>query len=68
MRTKNMKEIIIEGPEFYGQEDENIFFHCIYNLPNFSEVKGAGTQLTIQFTSVVTEIAQQQNGFKKHEW
>ena len=55
-----MKKIIIEGPIFHGQEDENLFFQCIYNLPDFSEVIGAGTQLTIRFKSEVSEIAQQQ--------
>jgi hypothetical protein len=55
-----MNKIIIEGPTFYGQEDENLFFQCIYNLPNYFEVKGAGTRLTISFKSEITETAQEQ--------
>ena len=58
--TKTMNELIIECPVFFGQEDENLFFECIYNLPDYSEVKGVGTKLKIRFTSEVTEIAQQQ--------
>jgi hypothetical protein len=48
-------DITIEGPCFYNQEDENVFFSCIYNLPDFLRVKGHGTELTISFTSNPSE-------------
>ncbi|GAB2529300.1 hypothetical protein GCM10008940_34920 [Microbulbifer agarilyticus] len=52
-----MNQVKIESPLFYGEEDENIFFLCIYNLPDFKEVKGEGTVLTISFEGVVSESA-----------
>jgi len=55
-----MRNIIIEGPVFNGEEDENIFFQCIYNLPDFEEVVGAGTELTIMFSATVSETAKDQ--------
>jgi len=55
-----MKNIVIEGPVFNGEEDENVFFQCIYNLPNFKEVVGAGTELTIMFGSTISETAKKQ--------
>ncbi len=47
--------ITIEGPSFYDQEDENVFFDCIYRLPFFVEVRGFGTALTIIFEAEPTE-------------
>ncbi|WP_444943048.1 hypothetical protein ACJJIK_13540 [Microbulbifer sp. ZKSA006] len=49
--------ITIEGPTFYDQEDENIFFECLYSLPSFKEVKGHGVELTIEFTGEPEEEA-----------
>lgn len=47
--------ITIDGPSFYDQEDENIFFGCIYGLPLFVEVKGHGIKLTITFEKDLPE-------------
>jgi hypothetical protein len=47
--------ITIEGPSFYDQEDENVFFGCIYALPSFVEVRGHGIELTITFETEPTE-------------
>jgi len=48
-------EIVIEGPRFYDQEDENIFFNCIYALPEYKEVKGKGLNLHIQLKEPITD-------------
>jgi len=45
-------DITIDGPTFYDQEDENIFFSCIYGLPDFERVRGHGMELTISFKKV----------------
>jgi hypothetical protein len=50
-----MKSIQLEGPGFYGEFDENLFFQCLYNLPSFKEVKGEGTVLTIYFLEEISE-------------
>jgi len=50
-------EIIIEGPSFYAQEDEDLFFSCIYGLPGFEQVRGQGTQLKIEISEPVTDEA-----------
>ncbi|WP_444904048.1 hypothetical protein ACJJIU_02225 [Microbulbifer sp. CnH-101-E] len=42
-------DITIDGPTFYDQEDENIFFSCIYELPDYKQVRGHGLELTISF-------------------
>ena len=47
--------ISIVGPSFYDQEDENVFFGCIYGLPSFVEVRGFGMELTITFEVEATE-------------
>ncbi len=47
--------ITIEGPSFYHQEDENLFFGFIYDLPSFIEVRGHGVELTITFEIEPTE-------------
>ena len=60
MRTNNMNDLTIEGPVFYGEEDENIFFQCINNLSGFKEVVGAGTALTISFHSCNAEKVKEQ--------
>ena len=54
-----MNHIVIEGPVFYGEEDENIFFQCIYSLPDFKEVVGAGTELTIKFGVTASDEAKE---------
>ena len=41
--------ICIAGPFFYDQEDENVFFGCLYSLPSFNKVRGHGQELTITF-------------------
>ena len=48
-------ETIIEGPSFYDQEDENIFFNCLYSLPEYEEVKGKGINLHIKLKEPVTD-------------
>ena len=63
-----MKNMIIEGPVFKGEEDENIFFQCIYNLPDFKEVVGAGTELTITFSTTVSETAKEQIAVLCRRW
>jgi hypothetical protein len=63
-----MKNMIIEGPVFKGEEDENIFFQCIYNLPDFKEVVGAGTELTITFSATVSETAKEQIAVLCRRW
>ncbi len=63
-----MKSMIIEGPVFKSEEDENIFFQCIYNLPDFKEVVGAGTELTITFNATISEIAKEQVKVLCHRW
>ncbi|MEN3158714.1 hypothetical protein ABC502_10055 [Alkalimonas sp. NCh-2] len=50
-------EIIIEGPMFYAQEDEDLFFSCIYGLPGFEHVQGQGTLLKIEISEPVTDEA-----------
>ena len=49
-----MKELIIKGPTFYSQEDENLFFQAIYNLPNYIEVIGRGRELKISFDASIS--------------
>lgn len=49
--------ITIEGPAFYDQEDENIFFSCIYNIPGYKQVNGHGLDLTISFNQKPCEHA-----------
>jgi len=63
-----MKEIVIEGPIFYGEEDENLFFQCIYDLPNFIEVIGKGKQLKISFSAPVSIKARDQLEALCHRW
>jgi len=48
-------EITIHGPTFYDQEDENVFFSCIYSLPGYKQVRGHGSELTISFDSEVSD-------------
>ncbi len=50
-------DITIQGPCFYHQEDENIFFSCIYNLPGYQQIKGHGVELTISFANDISEQA-----------
>lgn len=53
-------KIVLEGPVFHGQEDENIFFGCIYNIPGFKTVTGIGKNLHIEFESEVSPEASEQ--------
>jgi len=48
-------EVIIEGPSFYDQEDENIFFNCLYSLPEYEEVIGKGLNLHIKLKESVSD-------------
>lgn len=48
-------EVIIEGPSFYDEEDENIFFNCLYSLPEYQDVKGKGVNLHIYLKEPVTD-------------
>ena len=48
-------EVVIEGPSFYDTEDENIFFNCLYALPEYEEVKGQGVNLHIQLQEPVSD-------------
>jgi hypothetical protein len=51
---------VIESPSFYGAEDENVFFNCIYSLPNFVKVTGRGAELHIEFkTDITDEVVEQ---------
>ena len=51
---------VIESPSFYGVEDENVFFNCIYSLPDFIKVTGKGCELFIEFKSDVSNEAVEQ--------
>ncbi len=53
-------EIVIESPTFCGQEGENVFFNCIYALPNFEKFQGKGLNLYISFSSEITNEAIEQ--------
>ena len=44
-------DITIDGPVFYHEEDENLFFSCVYELPDFKEVIGQGRKLKIVFNN-----------------
>ncbi|BCL69926.1 MULTISPECIES: hypothetical protein [Vibrio] len=46
--------VTIEGPSFYGQDDEEVFFACLYSLPEFEKVVGVGLNLEIHFKSSVS--------------
>ncbi|WP_226668052.1 hypothetical protein [Microbulbifer aggregans] len=50
-------DITIHGPTFYDQEDESIFFSCIYNLPGYVQVRGLGADLTVSFSHALSEAA-----------
>jgi len=50
-------DITINGPMFYHEEDENLFFSVIYKLPGFKEVTGAGRELKISFTQDISNEA-----------
>jgi len=63
-----MNEIVIEGPVFYGEEDENIFFQCIYNLPGLKEVVGSGTALTISFSPADSKKVEEQIEILCRRW
>ena len=52
-----MNSIQVEGPVFNSQEDEALFFQCIYNLPGYEGVVGRGTVLTISFTENISTEA-----------
>lgn len=52
-----MNTITIKSPTFYSQEDEEIFFQCIYNLPEYKEVIGVGAHLKIVFNSATSSEA-----------
>jgi len=47
--------ISIEGPLFYGQEDEDVFFACIYQLPTYKNVRGHLRMLDIEFEAEPTD-------------
>lgn len=51
---------VIESPSFYGAEDENVFFNCIYSLPDFAKVTGKGSELHIDFKSEINDEAVEQ--------
>lgn len=61
-------KILIEGPVFYGQEDENIFFSCIYNLPGFKAVTGVGTRLQVEFEIEISIEAREQVSVLCQRW
>ena len=48
-------EVVVEGPSFYDEEDENIFFNCLYSLPDYEDVKGKGLNLHIQLKDPVSD-------------
>tara|TARA_R110000782_G_scaffold65058_12_gene132496 strand:- start:5127 stop:5360 length:234 start_codon:yes stop_codon:yes gene_type:complete len=43
------------GPTFYHQEDENVFFGWIYNLPGYVDIKGKGIELFLELDKDATE-------------
>jgi len=47
-------ELILRGPTFYSQEDEDIFFKLLYALPEFEEVTGKGRNLHIKLKEPVS--------------
>nr|WP_086938584.1 hypothetical protein [Thaumasiovibrio occultus] len=46
--------VTIQGPSFYGPEDEEVFFGCLYSLPEFEKVVGVGLNLDIHFKAPVS--------------
>lgn len=48
-------EVIIEGPHFFAQEDEDRFFQWIYSLPAYERVTGIGTKLHIALREPVDD-------------
>jgi hypothetical protein len=50
-------DITIDVPIFYHPEDENIFFSCIYRLPDYKQVRGQGRALTISFNQPLSNEA-----------
>lgn len=61
-------KISIEAPVFYGDEDENIFFSCIYNLPGFKSLTGKGTRLNIEFNNEISDEAREQIDVLIQRW
>ncbi|WP_124916884.1 hypothetical protein [Alteromonas flava] len=54
------KNIIIAGPTFFSAEDEEVFFKCLYSLPEFDSVSGKGLELNIKFKKAIPLDAMQQ--------
>ena len=52
---ENNMEVIIEGPSFYDIEDENVFFNCLYSLPEYEKVIGKGINLHINLKEPVSD-------------
>ena len=40
-------EVSFEGPSFFGQADEDLFFSAIYGLPAYQDVAGSGRELNL---------------------
>lgn len=52
-----MNSIIISGPTFTSQEDEELFFLCLNQIPGCSDVKGQGIKLVLAFEGSPTDMA-----------
>jgi hypothetical protein len=47
--------IVIDGPVFHGQSDEDHFFEWMSELPSFEKVVGVGTQLQVYLREPVDD-------------
>lgn len=53
-------DICFEGPNFFGQADEDLFFSVLYRLPAYQGVTGSGREVTLALQHPVdTESADQ---------
>lgn len=56
-RIKNPNTKILnlgQGPTFWTQADENMFFQAIYSMASFIEIKGHGTKLDLYYKEPMT--------------
>ncbi|WP_126454810.1 hypothetical protein [Sulfuriflexus mobilis] len=50
-----MMEVVIEGPSFCDKEGEEVFFNCLYSLPDYEKVTGKGINLHLQLREPVSD-------------
>ena len=48
-------QVVIEGPVFRGESDEDHFFEWLAELPSFENVVGHGTQLQVNLREPVDD-------------